>query len=179
MAKVNMEYSDYFEYVMKRMRTNGLLLTSWKDDGSANAMTIGWGMIGIIWSRPLWQVLVRPSRYTYQLLERQPFFCVNVMPEEYNRALQICGTKSGRDYDKLSLAGITAEKGSACGAPVIKESIIHYECQIVHKNDFVPEQMVPDIREGNYPSGDFHRVYWGQIIDCKVDEQAMKTLQTS
>ncbi len=175
MEKTDIQYTDYFEYVMNRMRSNGLLLACWKDETQANAMTIGWGMIGVIWSRPLWQVLVRPSRYTYQLLERQPFFSVNVLTEEHNQALQICGTKSGRDTDKLTLAKLSIERGQGCGVPVIKESVIHYECQIVHRNDFIPEKMVPDIREGNYPSGDFHRVYWGQIISCKADRQILTT----
>ncbi len=172
-----MQYTDYFEYVMTRMRTTGLLLACWKDgEQQANAMTIGWGMIGVIWARPVWQVLVRPSRYTYQLLERQPFFSVNVLTEEYKKAIQICGTKSGRDTDKLALAGLTIEKGIGCGAPVIRESIIHYECHIVHRNDFIPEKMVPDIRKGNYPSGDFHRVYWGQIINSQADKQALENI---
>ncbi len=170
-----MQYTDYFADVMKVMSTRGLLLASWKPDGTANAMTIGWGMIGSVWSRPMWQVMVRPSRYTYELLKNKPFFSVNVMPVANNNALQLCGASSGHNQDKLTQCGLTASAGSA-GAPVIEQSLIHYECQIVHANDFVPEAMVPDIRQGCYPSGDFHRIFWGQILDCRINPEVLNQM---
>ncbi len=176
--KVQMSYTDHFPEVVHAMSTRGLLLTAWKDEtkSQANAMTIGWGMIGEIWSRPIWQVLVRPSRYTHQLIEKEGWFAVNVLGTEYNDALKLCGTVSGRDRDKIAETGLTIVEGDGYGTPVIAESIIHYECHIVHANDFMPEAMVPDIREGSYPSGDYHSVYWGQIMDAQVDESAIATL---
>ncbi|MFA5865814.1 MAG: flavin reductase family protein [Phycisphaerae bacterium] len=164
--KKPMHYTDHFADVMKTMSTKGLLLAVWKGDGTANAMTIGWGMIGSIWSRPIWQVAVRPSRYTYTLLEHERFFTVNVLPDSYDSALSLCGSVSGRNRNKLAEANLTVIPGAAKGAPVIAESIIHYECQVVHSNDFIPEAMIPDIRAGCYPSGDYHRIFWGQILDC-------------
>ncbi len=172
--KTKMHYTDHFEYVMKKMQTTGLLLTTWKKDGSANAMTIGWGMIGNIWSRPIWQVLVRPSRYTFELLQHERRFAVNVLPYSRKDALTLCGTKSGRDLDKIKASNLTIVEGQGVGSPIINESIISYECLIVHENDFIPERMLPDIREGNYPSGDFHRVYWGQIINSLLDPKALE-----
>ncbi len=171
-----MEYSDRMAEVMKVMSSRGILLTAWKNGQQANAMAIGWGMIGSIWSRPVWQVLVRPSRYTYELIEREGIFGVCVMPLALNAAVQHCGTVSGRNGDKLAETGLTAVRGEALGAPVLAQSVIHYECRVVHRNDFLPERMVPDIREGAYPSGDYHRVYWGQIVDARVDEAALGKL---
>jgi flavin reductase (DIM6/NTAB) family NADH-FMN oxidoreductase RutF len=168
--KIKMEYTDHFARVMKIMSSRGVLLATWKDPGKkANAMTIGWGMIGSVWSRPIWQVVVRPSRYTYTLLETERFFSVNVLPKSMNSALTACGTVSGRDRDKLADARLTVSAGAAVGAPIINESIITYECHVVHANDFIPEAMIPDIRAGCYPSGDYHRIFWGQIMDCRVD----------
>jgi flavin reductase (DIM6/NTAB) family NADH-FMN oxidoreductase RutF len=174
--KVSMEYSDHFAQVMKVISTRGVLLAAWKGDGKANAMTIGWGMIGSVWGRPIWQVVVRPSRYTYTLLEKERVFSVNVLPKSFNSALELCGTASGKNRDKLKEANLTAEKGAMTGAPVIQESVIHYECHIVHANDFIPEAMIPDIREGCYPSGDYHRIFWGQIRECKVDLSRLSQL---
>ena len=114
--KVQMPYTDHFAEVMKIMSTRGVLLATWKEPGKvANAMTIGWGMIGSVWSRPIWQVVVRPSRFTYTLLETERFFSVNVLPKSLNRALTLCGTASGRDRDKLADAGLTVEVGAAVG----------------------------------------------------------------
>ncbi len=175
--KVAMQYTDYFAQVMNVMSSRGILLTAWKDPGKkANAMTIGWGMIGSIWSRPIWQVVVRPSRYTYSLLEQERFFGVCVLPKSYNKALSLCGTASGRDRDKIADAMLTVVPGPKAGAPIIEESVIHYECHIVHANDFIPEAMIPDIRTGCYPSGDYHRIFWGQILDCQVDPNLVNQL---
>ena len=61
-----------------------LLLTS-GDLGSHqfNAMTIGWGSIGYIWRRPFIQVVVRPTRYTYQFMEKYDSFTVCAFPHKY------------------------------------------------------------------------------------------------
>lgn len=175
--KQPMKYTDYFPQVMEMMSTHGILLAVWSQPGKlANAMTIGWGLIGSVWSRPCWQVMVRPSRYTFELLKSQSIFTVNVLPKSHTHALAVCGSKSGRDLDKLAECGLTVTPGEVSGAPVIDQSILHYECHIVHSNDFVPEAMIPDIRKGAYPSGDYHRVFWGEILDCRVDPDAISQL---
>lgn len=174
----SMRYDEHFAAVMKVMSTRGILLAAWKEPGVANAMTIGWGMVGSVWSRPLWQVLVRPSRYTCELLDRERLFTVNVLPAEMDAAVQLCGKVSGRDRDKLTEAKLTVSEGPATGAPVIEGSVIYYECHVLHSNDFVPEAMVPDIRDGCYPSGDYHRVYWGEVIDARVSKDGLARLLT-
>ena len=65
MAKVRVRYTDLFAQTIQRMREDGLLLVTLGADGKANVMTIGWGTMGSIWSRPVFIVLVRPSRHTY------------------------------------------------------------------------------------------------------------------
>ena len=65
MEKATIRYTDHFAETMQRMREDGLLLASVSRDGKPNVMTIGWGTIGSIWARPVFIVLVRPSRYSY------------------------------------------------------------------------------------------------------------------
>jgi flavin reductase (DIM6/NTAB) family NADH-FMN oxidoreductase RutF len=175
--KIRMQYTDHFERVMAKMTSKGILLATWKDDSkTANAMTIGWGLIGSVWSRPIFQVMVRPSRLTYSLMEKNRRFTVNVLPKAFDEAVVLCGTKSGRSMDKLKESGLTVFSSKATGSPVIAESVIHYECHIIHSNDFLPEAMIPNVREGAYPSGDYHRVYWGEIVDCCVDMEKLQDL---
>ena len=59
MAKVRVRYTDLFAQTIQRMREDGLLLATLGADGKPNVMTIGWGMMGSIWSRPAFIVLVR------------------------------------------------------------------------------------------------------------------------
>jgi len=64
------------------MDEEGLLLATTGTDGKPNVMTIGWGTIGSIWFRPMFVVLVRPSRHTYSRMEQVSDFTVNVLPRE-------------------------------------------------------------------------------------------------
>ena len=67
---------DYAGHIMKNIGKGALLTT--KADGQVNTMTIGWGQIGVIWSKPVFTVLVRESRHTKGLLDKSGEFTVNV-----------------------------------------------------------------------------------------------------
>ena len=74
-----------------------------------NTMTISWGGLGTLWSRPVATVYVKPIRYTYQFLEKNEYFTVSFFPEAYKKDLGILGSKSGRDGDKISLTSLTPQ----------------------------------------------------------------------
>ena len=141
-------------------------------DGKPNVMTIGWGTIGCIWSRPVFIVLVRPSRYTYSRLEQVGDFTVNVPPRELSTGVSHCGTGTGRDHDKFQEARLTAIPSREVRSPIIEECVVHYECRTLHRNDMVPGALAQAVREQFYPSGDFHRVYFGEIVAAYADEDA-------
>lgn len=170
--KVLMAPLAHADSVMDIVSHHGALLTTWISHSRANAMTISWAMIGSVWSKPIFQVLVRPSRYTYELIEREGRFAVNVLPTTMNTALQLCGSQSGRDMDKLATANLTAVCSSH-GCAVIDQSIVHYECIVVHRADLNADMLADDIRKSAYPTGDVHRVYWGEIVDCRCDPTAL------
>ncbi|MFZ0962816.1 MAG: flavin reductase family protein [Terriglobia bacterium] len=172
MAKLRVRYTDYFAQTIQRMREDGLLLVTQGADGKPNVMTIGWGTLGAIWSRPIFIVMVRPSRYTYSRLEEMSDFTVNVMPRELGAAVSHCGTVSGREHDKFQEMHLTPVPGREVRAPIIQEGILHYECRTVHRNDVAPEALAQSVREEAYPEGDFHRVYFGEIVAAYADEDA-------
>ena len=176
MSKVTVDYTDYFAGVIKRMREGGLLMVTTGADGKPNVMTIGWGTMGILWSKPVFVVLVRPSRYTYSRLEEVNEFTVNVPPKELAKAALHCGTFSGRDNDKFKDMGLTAISGKMVKAPIIEECIMHYECRVVHENDVIPEALQKTIINDAYPQGNFHRIYAGQILATYADENAAEKL---
>jgi len=147
-----------------------LLLASVGADGKANVMTIGWGTMGCIWSRPVFIVLVRPSRHTYGRLEQVSDFTVNVPPRELSAAMSYCGTVSGRNYDKFQEAHLTPIPSREVRSPIIKECVVHYECRTLHRNDLAPEALAQAVREEFYPSGDFHRVYFGEIVAAYAED---------
>ena len=172
MAKVEVRYTDYFAQTIQRMREDGLLLVTMGADGKANVMTIGWGIIGSIWSRPVFIVLVRPSRHTYSRLEQVGDFTVNVPPRELAAAVSHCGTVSGRDHDKFQEMQLTPIPSREVRPPIIKECVVHYECRTLHRNDVAPDALAQTVRGEFYASGDFHRLYFGEIVAAYADEDA-------
>lgn len=176
MAKVPVHYADFFKQTIERMREDGLLLVTAGRDGKPNVMTIGWGTIGSIWGRPVFIVLVRPSRFSFSRLEETPDFTVNVPPRELAAAAAYCGKVSGRDHDKFREAGLTVVPAREVRTPIIAECVIHYECRTLHRNDLVPGALAQAVRDEYYPQGDFHRVYFGEILACYADENAAERL---
>lgn len=179
MAKVLVRYTDYFTQTIQRMREDGLLLVTLGADGKPNVMTIGWGTMGSIWSRSVFIVLVRPSRHTYSRLEEVRDFTVNVPPPELSAAVSHCGTVSGRDHDKFQEMHLTPMPSREVRPPVIKECLVHYECRTLHRNDLEPDALVQAVREEFYSTGDFHRVYFGEIVSAYADEDAGQRLSAA
>ena len=87
------------------------LLTAGTAD-RCNTMTIGWCQAGRLWGLQTCTVYVRPERYTYQFMEDQAYFTVSVLPKDMKNAMALCGTKSGRDMDKIKECGLTVRAGA-------------------------------------------------------------------
>lgn len=100
------EASELPDNVIELIGKEWMLVTAGKKE-SYNTMTASWGGIGFIWNRPSTFVFVRDSRYTYEFLQREDSFTLSFFTEEYRKALGICGSKSGRDTDKVQEAGLT------------------------------------------------------------------------
>ena len=176
MPKQEVEYTMLLRETLRKLTDPGLLLVSLDERGKANPMTIGWGTPGVIWGRPMFLVLVRPSRYTYRCIERSGDFTVNVPAAGMEDFVAFCGSASGRDHDKLAEKGMTASPSLKVSSPIIQECIAHYECRVVHKNDVIPDELEGNISNTFYPSGDFHRVYFGEILVVRADEDAVLRL---
>jgi flavin reductase (DIM6/NTAB) family NADH-FMN oxidoreductase RutF len=177
MAKLSVRYLDYFAQTIQRMREDGLLLVTLGADGRPNVMTMGWGTVGSIWSRPIFMVLVRPSRHTYSRLEQVSDFTVNVPPRELAAAASHCGTVSGREHDKFQEMHLTPVPSREVRSPIIQECLVHYECRTLHRNDIVPEALAQAVHDESYPSGNYHRIYFGEIVAAYADEDAAQRLR--
>lgn len=176
MAKIEVSYTGYLKETIKMLRHGGLLLASTDAEGNPNAMTIGWGSIGTIWAKPIFIVLVRPSRYTYNLIEITSDFTVNVPTPELADEVSYFGTVSGRDQNKFKEKGLTVIPSKKVKSPIIEECAINYECKVVHKNDVIPDDLVDEIRNSIYRQGNFHRIYFGEILAVYADINAKEKL---
>jgi len=132
--------------------------------GEFNTMTVGWGGIGVMWGRPFVHVVVRPHRYTYSFMERFDTFTLSAFPLKYKDALQLLGSTSGRDGDKIARSGLTPVPSIKVAAPAFQEAELVFECAKVYWDDLEPSQFLEDWIERRYPKKDYHRVYYGEVL---------------
>lgn len=170
MPKVEVDYAQFVPQLVKAFNSGGALLTSVDSDGRPNPMTIGWGTVGVIWSQKVFTVMVRPSRYTYNCIENTDDFTVNVPYPKLRETVDFCGTRSGREYDKFEECGITPHESPDITSPGIKECGVIWECEVMYHSDIDTDEMIPELTEMGYPSGDIHRVYYGLVSRCVADE---------
>jgi len=162
MARSEVAYTYQLDQTLDRLSHGGLLLASTRSDGRSNVMTIGWATVGVVWGLPMMVVLVRPSRYTYGFIEESGLFTVNVPTLEMSRYVSLCGTQSGRDVDKLAQAATSS--GQQIGCVTLDACPVVYECQVVHWNDVQPDTLLSRIDSRSYAQGDYHRLFYGQIV---------------
>jgi len=129
MKKREINVADHTCEILKALKT-GVLLTSCAD-GRVNTMTISWGMLGIEWNYPLFITVVREGRFTRSLLDKNGQFTINIpRADSPMKALAVCGTKSGRDIDKIARLGLTLVDGEEVSVPAIKEFPLTLECKV-------------------------------------------------
>lgn len=133
--------------------------------GKFNTMTIGWGALGTMWSKPFAFVAVRHSRYTFEFMEKYDTFTISAFPEAYHDALSLLGTKSGRDGNKIAESGLTPEASTVVAAPSFKEAEIVVECQKMYADDLNPAHFLDESIYKHYPNRDFHRIYYGEVVN--------------
>lgn len=94
-----------------------------------NVLTAAW--TGIVCSEPpMTYVSIRPERYSHHMILERGEFVINLPTQAIVRATDLCGVKSGRDGDKLALAGLTAEPSALVAAPGIGECPVSLECRV-------------------------------------------------
>jgi flavin reductase (DIM6/NTAB) family NADH-FMN oxidoreductase RutF len=161
---MSLEFEKSVEEALRKLQDPGLLLVGAKKDGKINVMTIGWGLVGVVWRKPAFLVLVRPSRFTHDFIEDTGEFTVNVPPNGMEKIVNYCGEVSGREVDKFAKCELTAVKGKKVKVPVIKECTIHYECKVVHRLEVKPELVIGSVKKMFYAKDDFHTLYFGEIL---------------
>ncbi|NLE35664.1 MAG: flavin reductase family protein [Bacteroidales bacterium] len=129
-----------------------------------NTMTANWGGMGYLWNKNVAFVFVRPERYTYGFIESTEGFTLTFFDENYRDALNLCGTKSGRDCDKMAEAGLTP-LFTGSGLPAFAEARIVVECRKLYSAQLTREAFLDDgPLKTHYNTKDgLHRLYIAEI----------------
>ena len=154
--------AEELENVFRLIGKDWMLITV-KDErqGRVNAMTASWGTLGVLWHKPIAICFIRPQRHTFGLAEQNDRISLAFLGEEYRAALRLCGTKSGRDCDKLEEAGLSSL--TLDGVPVIAEAELVLICRKLYVDDIKKDGFLDPSLLSNYPEEDYHRIYVCEI----------------
>ena len=131
------------------------------DESKVNTMTISWGTMGVLWNKEVFTAFVRPTRYTYEFLEREEGFSICFFPEEFRSQLTLCGRKSGREVDKVAACGFTTSFME--GIPYFEQADLVLFCRKIYVQDMDPAGFLdPSIH--NFYHDDYNRIYVGEIL---------------
>lgn len=131
-----------------------------------NTMTVSWGGFGELWNKDVGFVFVRPQRYTYEFIEKNDYFSLSFFGGEFKKELGICGSKSGRDIDKMEATGFTpVDLGNTVDFKQAKITIVMKKLAY---QDMKPDGFLDESIMKNYAANDFHRIYVGEIVKVMV-----------
>ena len=163
MSFVNIRPDEIEGNLIKRIRDQWMLIGA-GTKGKANSMIGSWGFLGEMWGRDMAVCAVRPQRYTYEIMEQNNTYSLSFLPGEYRAVQNIFGSESGRDINKVEGGPLT---------PAYKHETLYYEeaelvlfCRKVYAQDLEEELFLdPSILDAQYVKKDFHRFYYGEILE--------------
>jgi len=154
----------------------GWMLLTAGDMKSSNPMTISWGFMGTFWFRPVVIVGVRPQRYTFEFIEKHDSFTLSAFPEEHREVLNLCGTKSGRDTQKVEECNLTPIPSKEIDAPGYDEADLIIECRKIYADAIEEEHFLEkSIIDACYPGKDFHKLFFGEVVHISGTDKYLKS----
>lgn len=139
------------------------LVTAGTQDGF-NTMTVSWGGAGIMWNKPVAFTFIRPQRYTFAFLEQNEVFTICFFEEQYRPALSLCGTKSGRNVDKVAETGLTPAF-TEDGVPYFEEARLVLVCKKMYAQFLNEESVLDGAVRRHYDGDEYHKMYISEILE--------------
>ena len=149
--------------VFKLIGDDWMLITSGNLQ-SYNTMTASWGFMGILWNKPIAVCFIRPQRYTLDFVEKNEYFTLSFFSEKYRKALEFCGSRSGRDWDKAKETGLTPILTDT-GNVTFSQARLVLECHKLYADTIREENFIlKELVLKNYPGKDFNRFFLGEVV---------------
>jgi flavin reductase (DIM6/NTAB) family NADH-FMN oxidoreductase RutF len=146
---------------------NEWMLITAGDKEKFNTMTASWGGVGVLWSENVVTTYIRPGRYTKEFIDANDTFTISFFGPEYRDALNICGSVSGRDVNKVEKAGLTPHFIDDTVA--FQEASMVLVCKKMYHDTIKPDLFdAAENIEKWYPEKDYHTMYISKIIKILV-----------
>ena len=165
MSFKSINIKDFNENIFKIISEECMLVTSGSKE-KFNTMTASWGFAGFMWRKPVVNIVIRPQRYTKEFLDSNEYFTLSFYGE--NKSIHsVCGSKSGREVDKVKECGLT---------PIFDNNSVYFDearlvivCKKMYVQQMSEDCVIDESIKQNY-NNDYHISYIGEITDILVKE---------
>jgi flavin reductase (DIM6/NTAB) family NADH-FMN oxidoreductase RutF len=120
--------------------------------GRPDVITLGWAM-PTSGSPPMLAISIGHTRYSHELIERSGEFVLAFPSMALAEACLLCGTKSGRDTDKIAAAALRTVPAKVVKPPLLAGCLANFECRV----------------RGKLVTGD-HTIFAGEVLAAHVDD---------
>lgn len=152
--------------IIKMLRDDWMLITAGNDQ-QFNMMTAGWGGLGMMFGKPVAFCFIAPTRFTYQLMEKGDTYTLSFYTETYSDALKVCGSKSGKDTDKVKASGLTPLT-TPNGSKAFSEAWMIIECSKTVAQSITPEAITDPKLKEEWSTKQLYKMFIGEIVNVWV-----------
>ncbi|MFL0198087.1 flavin reductase [Clostridium sp. WILCCON 0269] len=144
-----------------------MLITAEKDN-KVNTMTAAWGGFGVMFGKNVTYIVLRPQRYTKELVDNSSTFSLSFLDNSFKKQLNYLGTTSGRDEDKISNSNLKIDYKN--NTPYIKEANLVIICKKLYAQNFNSECFIDNSLDKQwYPEKDYHTLYISEIDKILIE----------
>lgn len=149
--------------ILNNFTTHGCLVVSGE---KPNLMTASWGFIGVMWNKKVAIVPIRNTRYTKEFVDKTGEFTMSIpYGKDMSGALKYCGTKSGRDTDKIKDLNLKMVKAKKVNTYVVEGCGKYFECKVLCCLPLNAVNCPDEIKNAYYGDGNFHNFYFAEIVE--------------
>lgn len=149
--------------ILRRLAHGGVLCTVADQAGRTNVLTLGWGLFGPSYhGHPICVIAITPLRYSWRFIEEVPEFVLAIPEEALAPAVDLCGTRSGREIDKFAAAHLTPVPSLHVRAPSILECPLNVECRVYTR--VAPPHMLLTPEHRLRPVSEQHTIYFSEVL---------------
>ena len=120
-------------------------------EGKPDIITLGWAMPTSN-QPPMVAISVGHTRYSHELISKGKEYVLAFPGPELAEACLFCGTKSGREADKVAECGLTTSPARAVKPPLLGGCVANFEVKVT----------------GEFVTGD-HTIFAGEVVAAHVD----------
>lgn len=159
------EIKDLTENFFETISKEWMLITAGTPE-HFNTMTASWGGIGFLWNKPVAFVFIRPERYTYEFAEKNEYLTLSFLGDENRQIYNICGSKSGRDTDKVQETGLKPLPTPE-GNITFEQSRLTLECRKLYSRMLEPESFIDKqpLEKWYSENNGMHKMYIVEIVN--------------